>query len=56
MIIFRLNVLILVSFEKLRLGILMLLILRLVVAKLTIEFIESIFLFLDDLVAFLNLH
>lgn len=56
LVIFGLNIFVLICFEKLRLGIFVLFILRLEVAELTIKLVESILLFLDDLVALLDLH
>ena len=50
------NVFILIGFEKLGLSVFVLFILRLVVTKLAIKLVKSIFLFLDDLVALLDFH
>jgi hypothetical protein len=56
LIVFALNILVFICFEKLRLGILMLFVLCLEVAQLSIQLVQRIFLFLDDLVALTDFH
>jgi hypothetical protein len=56
LVVLRLDILVLVSLEKLRLGVFVLLVLILVVAELTVQLIEGILLFLDYLMALLDFH
>ena len=56
LVVLGLSVLIFIGFEKLSLGIFVLFVLGLEVAKLSIKLIQSVFVLLDDLVAFLDLH
>jgi hypothetical protein len=56
LVVLWLDVLVLVGFEKLGLSVLVLLVLRFKVPELAIKLVQSIFLLLDDLVAFSNFH